>query len=85
MFNIQVNGGIEPCCEALVNGVPYSDCNNASKINAGLDIINTLSIFHDTFISVWTDNSEAVTKMLPINNQLVRLVVSEPDKTLRVV
>ncbi|MEI7961889.1 MAG: hypothetical protein WCI04_06155, partial [archaeon] len=81
MFNIQVNGGIEPCCEALVNGVVYPDVNNAGKINAGLDVINTLSIFNDVFISVFVDNCESTNCMIPINSQLVRLVVSPPIPT----
>jgi peptidoglycan hydrolase CwlO-like protein len=42
MFETQINGGEAECCEALINGVPFSDANTASKINAGLDIINTL-------------------------------------------
>jgi hypothetical protein len=40
MFETQINEA--ECCEALINGVPFSDANTASKINAGLDIINTL-------------------------------------------
>jgi hypothetical protein len=34
MFETQINGEAE-CCEALINGVPFSDANTASKINAG--------------------------------------------------
>jgi hypothetical protein len=35
MFETQINGGEAECCEALINGVPFSDANTASKINAG--------------------------------------------------
>jgi hypothetical protein len=34
-FETQINGGEAECCEALINGVPFSDANTASKINAG--------------------------------------------------
>ena len=46
MFETQINGGETPTCIAQVNGVKYSDLNNAAQINAGLDIVNTLSLFH---------------------------------------
>ena len=44
LFKTQINGGLEECCDTLVNGVPYSDVNNAHKIIAGLDIIKTMKI-----------------------------------------
>ncbi|HBF4490242.1 TPA: DUF2813 domain-containing protein [Clostridioides difficile] len=43
LFKEQINGGIEETCEALVDGVPFSNVNTAGQINGGLDIINTLS------------------------------------------
>lgn len=39
LFDTQINGGLVECCDTLVNGVPYSDVNNAHKILAGVDII----------------------------------------------
>src|SRR5690606_28751383 len=46
LFETQINGGEIECCEALINGVPFHSANTASKINAGIDIINTLSEFY---------------------------------------
>ena len=43
LFDIQKNGAMRECCDALVNGVPYDDVNNAHRVLAGLDIINTFS------------------------------------------
>jgi exonuclease SbcC len=43
MYNKLINGGDEPCCDILINGVPYADANTASQINAGMDIIETFS------------------------------------------
>lgn len=85
MFNTLINGGTEECCETLVNGVPYSDINNAAKINAGLDIINALCNHYNISAPCFVDNAESVTKLTPINSQLIRLIVSESDKQLRIV
>ena len=88
LFDLQINGGISECCEALVNTngawVPYADGNNGGKINAGLDIINTLIKFYGIAAPVFVDNKESVTKLFPIQTQVIGLIVSEPDKILRV-
>lgn len=42
LFENQVNGGLKETCEALIDGVPFSNANTASRINAGLSIINVL-------------------------------------------
>jgi hypothetical protein len=83
LFNTQINGGIEECCEALINGVPFSDANNAARINAGLDIINTLTQHYGVSAPVFIDNAEAVNELLPIDSQVIRLIVSK-DEALRV-
>ena len=44
MFGKQVDGTEYDTCECMVNGVPYSDLNTAAKINAGIDIINAISL-----------------------------------------
>jgi DNA repair exonuclease SbcCD ATPase subunit len=84
MFNEQVNGGLQECCEVMVNGVPYSSLNNAMRINIGLDICNTLSEHHGLSLPVWIDNSESITQVLSTESQQIRLVVSEHHKTLTV-
>lgn len=83
LFDIQVNGGIQETCEVMVNGVPYSDVNNAGKINAGLDVINTLSKLYDVSAPIFVDNAEAVNKLLKTNSQLIQLIVTN-DKSLRI-
>jgi exonuclease SbcC len=83
LFNYQVNGGVDETCETLIDGVPYSDANNAARINAGIDIINTLSEFYDTYAPVFVDNAESVNTLIPVQSQLIRLVVSE-DKKLKI-
>lgn len=84
MFDLQINGGLKETCEAMVNGVPYSDVNTASKINAGLDIINVLSEFYGISAPIFIDNAESVHTLIDTDSQIVRLVVSEQHKELLV-
>ncbi|MCG8400864.1 MAG: AAA family ATPase [Firmicutes bacterium] len=84
LFNTLVNGGIEECCETLYKGVPYSSMNNAARINVGLDVIRTLSEHYDFSAPVFIDNAEAVTELIDPGTQVIRLIVSKPDKKLRV-
>jgi DNA repair exonuclease SbcCD ATPase subunit len=84
LFEEQINGGISECCEVTYKGVDYSDLNNASRINTGLDIINTLCQLNDKYAPVIVDNSESVTNILPTTSQMICLVVSSEDDMLRV-
>lgn len=84
MFEEQINGGLRETCEATVNGVPYSDANSASKINAGLDVINTLSNFYGVYAPIFIDNAESVHTLIETQSQLIRLVVDESSKSLNV-
>lgn len=84
LFNVLVNGGIEECCETTYNGVPYSNLNSGARLNVGLDIINVLADHFGFAPPVWIDNAESVTDILPTRGQQIRLVVSAPDKQLRV-
>lgn len=84
MFNTLINGGTEEVCEALINGVPYTDANNAAKINAGIDIIKTLSKHYDVYAPIFIDNAEACNKIIDTDSQMIKLFVTE-DKELKVV
>lgn len=83
LFENQINGGITETCEATYKGVPYSDLNNAAKINAGLDVINSLSDKLDLKVPIFIDNAESVNELIKTDTQLVRLVVSK-NKELRI-
>lgn len=85
MFDQQINGGISECCEVMCDGKSYGAMNNALQYNIGLDIINTLDKYYDFYPPVFIDNAEGVTKLDNVEAQLIRLLVSEPDKKLRVV
>ena len=85
LFTEQVNGGLADCCEPMDrNGSTFDGTNNAMKINIGMDIIDTLSEFYGVRVPLFVDNAESVTQLQPIGSQVVRLVVSEQDKELRI-
>lgn len=83
LYDQQVNGGLADCCEATVNGVPYAALNNGGRINAGLDVIDALSSYYDVGVPLFIDNAESVTQLLPMDGQVIRLVVSKTDTELR--
>lgn len=81
LFKEQINGGLQETCECTLDGVPYSSLNTAAKINAGLDIINTLSNHYGLSAPVFIDNRESINNILSTEAQVVNLVVSK-DKEL---
>lgn len=88
LFQEQLNGGIKDDCEVMIptedgRMVPFTFANNAARINAGLEIIDTLSKRWNLAMPVFIDNAESVTRLLKMDTQVIRLVVSEPDKKLR--
>lgn len=84
LFREQANGGIEDRCDVVYEGVPYINLNNGAKINVGIDIINTLSTAYGVSVPLFVDNAESVTRLERSGSQIIRLVVSENDKELRV-
>ena len=84
LFREQANGGIEDRCDVVYDGIPYISVNNGMKINLGIDIINTLSTAYGVRVPLFVDNAESVTNLEKCGSQIIRLVVSENDKELRV-
>ena len=84
LFREQANGGVEDRCDVVYDGIPYISVNNGMKINLGIDIINTLSTAYGVRVPLFVDNAESVTNLEKCGSQIVRLVVSENDKELRV-
>lgn len=84
MFEQQINGGEIETCEATVNGVPFSDLNDAMKINAGLDIINAISRANGIVAPIFIDNRESVCEIVSGLAQIVNLIVDANCKTLKI-
>lgn len=85
LFREQANGGLEERCDVVYDGVPFMGLNNGMKVNVGIDIINALSRHYGVTVPLFVDNAEAVTRLETCGAQVIRLVVSENDKELRVV
>lgn len=84
MYEEQINGGEVPTCECTVNGVPFSDLNTASKINAGIDIINAICKYNQISAPIFIDNRESVVNLMPCGSQIINLIVDQQYKTLKV-
>lgn len=81
LFDRQVNGGIAPCCRAMLlndkgDYVAYKDTNTAHQYNGGLHIIDGLSRASGLRLPVWIDKAESCTNYEKIENQVIRLQVS---------
>ncbi|MFR3176757.1 MAG: AAA family ATPase [Acutalibacteraceae bacterium] len=81
LFDRQVNGGITPCCRALLLNdrgeyVSYESTNTAHQYNGGLHIIDGLSKASGLRLPVWIDKAESCTTYDRIENQVIRLQVS---------
>lgn len=75
LFEQAINGGITETCELTVNGVGYAELNSAGRIQAGLDVIRTLSKVYDKYAPIWVDNRESVTKIPAMDAQVISLYV----------
>lgn len=83
LFNNQVNGGLSECCEAMVDGVPFSNVNTAGRINAGLSIIRTLSEHYNVQAPIFIDNRESINNIVEFEGQIINLKVSK-NKNLKI-
>jgi len=83
MYRTQIEDAKQvPDCVCYIDGVRYADKNTAGKVNAGLDVINTLCAFHGVSAPIFIDKAESVNEFIPVNSQLVKLVVSTGNFTV---
>lgn len=83
MFATMLNGTTKPTCILTMHGVPYQDLSNSEKINAGIDLINAMSKFNNTYAPIVVDNAESINEVLPSDSQQILLVVSrDPQLTI---
>lgn len=80
LFIEQQNGGIKEDCEVMIPSadgkmVPFTFANSAARMNAGLEIIDTLSKHWGLTLPVFIDNAEAVQKLIPMDTQIIQTVV----------
>ena len=84
LFDKQLNGGISETFVTLIDGVPFADANTAAQINAGLEIIEHLSKHYSLRCPCFVDHRESVTRLVPINSQIINLLVDENHKQLKI-
>lgn len=84
LFEDQINGGLAEVCETTYAGVPWGSLNHGTRVNVGLDIIDTLARHRGFTPPVWIDNAESITTINPTIGQQIRLVVSRDDQALRI-
>jgi DNA repair exonuclease SbcCD ATPase subunit len=84
LFNFLLNGEIEPCCEAILNGVPYPDMSYGQRIFVGIDIINILSAHYGMSVPLFIDNSEGMTLPIEAESQTIELFAQKGISTLTV-
>lgn len=85
LFEEQVNGAIKTTCEALKDGIPYSDMNTGSKYQVGMDIINVLANHYEVQAPVFIDNRERIANLPEIDSQTIHLIMSPKYKKLEIV
>ena len=84
LFETQINGGINPICETTYKGVPWNSLNSAGRVQVGLDIIRTLQEHFQFRPPVWIDNRESIVELPEMDCQVISLIVSAEDKSLRI-
>lgn len=82
LFDYTLDGGEIETCVPLVSGVPYAVANTAGRINAGLDIINTLCRFNNVSAPIFCDGAESVNTYIPTLSQMIFLQVTNDKKLI---
>lgn len=83
MFDKTIDGNEFDCCiPTNLSGVPISATNNAERINAGLDIINTLCTFNNVTAPIFCDNRESVNDIVSMNSQIINLIVTNDPELI---
>lgn len=82
LFKELLNGGLEDTCEAMLNGVPYSDMSCGQKIIVGIDIINVLSEHYELSVPLFVDNAESLTLPNESISQTIELFAKKNVKKI---
>ena len=84
MFKQMINGNKESYCECYVDGIAYHDgLNTAKKLNAGLDICNTLCKIYDFCAPIIIDNAESNLNILNTESQQIRFYVADTELIIK--
>jgi len=85
LFDKTIDGNeFEACIPTNTFGIPIAATNTAEQINAGLDIINTLTQFFGVKAPIFCDRAESVNEYITAGSQMVFLRVTK-EKTLSII
>lgn len=84
LFDVQINGGIVDDCTPLINNVAYASASNSERIRANQSIVKAMQRSQGITAPCFLDNAEAATWFIDMDCQTIKLIVSEPDKFLRI-
>lgn len=82
LFAYTQEGNEVETCIPKVDGVVYGVANTAGKVNAGVDVINTLSRHFGTQAPIWIDNAERISEIVDTDSQTIKLGVHKDYKEL---
>ena len=80
MFARQVNGEEIPACICLCGGVPWTDANEAGKLNAGIDVAYTLSTQSGISAPMFIDGAEKSLDIYYPGGQRILLKVAAAEE-----
>ena len=84
LFKQNLNGSIEPCCETLYHGTPYSSLSTGEKIICGVDIVNVLGKHFGASVPMFVDHAESLTFPLEADSQTIELYAVDGVEQLQV-
>lgn len=88
LFETQINGAVKDTCVMQINSngsyVDYPNANTAAQIQGGLDVISALSELYGVTAPIFIDNRESVVDIPEMDAQIINLIVSAEDTTLRI-
>lgn len=80
MFEEYMNGNIEPCCKCYIGVTEYKDGSHAERVNAGLEMIDTMSRYNGVSVPCFVDDAEGINQVYETESQQIRLVATYEDE-----
>lgn len=84
LFRERLNGNLEPCCMALLDGTPYPECSTGEKALCRVDTINVLGTYHAVRLPLFMDNFESITLPIDVLSQVILFKAKEGVTELKV-
>lgn len=76
MFDQKLNGNIESCCKCYIGVTEYKDGSHAERINAGLEMIDTMAKYNNVYVPCFVDDAEGINHVYETKAQQIRMAVT---------